>query len=404
MNISATVRLLPLLLAVAAAPAAAQQPPPHDPLDDATLRLGPIGISPTLALRDIGRDTNVFNEPANPKSDFTATVSPRLDVLVHPGPVLLTYTTTTDYVYYRTYTSERGNNLGTSLRADFDFDRVKPFVVASFSNTRERLNREIDARARHRDASYAAGARVQLFEGTFATIGGRQLKTTFDPGAEFRGQKLETTLNQTLDGIDGSLGVDLTPLTTLQVIVTKERNRFEFLQARDSDSLRIMPTVTFSPLAVLNGSAAFGYRRFTAHSPQVPDFSGFVSTVTIGATIRERNRVETTFARDLNYSYEEEASQYIETGIRATWTWQIAGPFDTRLSAGRSRLHYRSPALTAATDDDTATTYATSLGYRIREWLRVALNADWWERDSERSTDRTYQNRRVYASLTWGKQ
>lgn len=404
MKISATLRLLPLLLALAAVPAAAQQPPPHDPLDDATLRLGPIGLTPTIALRDIGRDTNVFNEPVNPKSDFTATVSPRLDVLVHPGPVLLTYTTTTDYVYYRTYASERGNNVGTSLRADFDFGAVKPFVSTAFSNTRERLNREIDARARHRDASYGAGLRVQLFEGMFATIGARQLKTTFDPGAEFRGQKLETTLNQTLDGIDGGLGVDLTPLTALQLIVTKERNRFEFLPERDSDTLRIMPTVTFSPLAVLSGSAAFGYRRFTAHSALIPDFSGFVSTVTIGTTIRERHRIETTFARDLNYSYEEDASQYIETGIRATWTWQIAGPFDSRLSAGRSRLHYRAPSLTSQTDDDTATSYGASLGYRIRERLRVALNADWWERDSERSSDRTYRNRRVYANLTWGKQ
>lgn len=403
MSISVTRRLLPIVLLVAAGPVAAQQPPPRDPLDDATIRFGAIGLTPTVVVRDIGRDTNVFNEPANPKSDFTATFSPRLDVLAHPGPVLLTYTTTTDYVYYQTYASERGTNLGTSLRADFDFGVFKPFVVAGFSNTRDRLNREIDARARHRDESYGAGLRVQLFERMFASIAGRQLQTTYDPGAEFRGQTLETTLNQTLDGVDAGVGVELTPLTTLQLIVTKERNRFEFTPIRDSETLRIMPTVTFSPLAILSGSAAFGYRRFTAHSPLVPDFSGFVSTVTLGTTIRERNHVDATFARDLSYSYEEDASQYIETGVRVSWTWQIAGPFDSRLSAGRSRLHYRSPALTAQNDDDTATTYGASLGYRLKERLRVGLNADWGERDSERSIDRTYQNRRVYANLTWGK-
>lgn len=402
MNTSVIWRL-PLLLLFAAAPVAAQQAPPHDPLDDTTLRFGPIGLAPSLVLRDVGRDTNVFNEAANPKSDITATFAPRLDVIAHPGPVLLTYTTTTDYVYYQTYTSERGTNLGTSLRADFDFGAFKPFVAAGFSNTRARLNREIDARARHRDESYAAGLRVQLFEGLFATIAARRVKTTYDPGAEFRGQTLETTLNQTVGGVDGGLGVELTPLTTLQLIVTKEDNRFEFTPIRDSATLRIMPTVTFNPLAILNGSAAFGYRRFTAHSPLVPDFSGFVSTVTIGTTIRERSRVETTFARDLSYSYDDAAPVYVETSVRVAWTWQIAGPFDSRLSAGRSRLHYRSPALTALNDDDTAAIYGASFGYRLKERLRVGLNADWAGRDSERSADRIYRNRRVYANLTWGK-
>ena len=35
----------------------------------------------------------------------------------------------------------------------------------------------------------------------------------------------------------------------------------KFAPGRDSDTLRIMPTVTFSPLAMLNGTASLGYRR-----------------------------------------------------------------------------------------------------------------------------------------------
>jgi hypothetical protein len=33
----------------------------------------------------VGRDSNVFNEASNPKSDFTATISPRLDVICTRG-------------------------------------------------------------------------------------------------------------------------------------------------------------------------------------------------------------------------------------------------------------------------------------------------------------------------------
>src|SRR5262245_11980093 len=127
MKLSAILRFLVPSLLVASA-ATAQQAPSRDPIDDTAVRVGPFGLTPVIVLRDVGRDTNVFNEASNVKSDFTATISPKLDVLVHPGPVLFTLTTSSDYVYYQTYKSERGTSFGSSLRADFTFGPVRPFV------------------------------------------------------------------------------------------------------------------------------------------------------------------------------------------------------------------------------------------------------------------------------------
>src|SRR5262249_52144958 len=225
--------LLPVLLA--ASSAAAQEPPPRDPLDDATVRFGPVGLTPVLNIHDVGRDNNVFNQSANPKSDFTATISPKLDVLVHPSPVLLTLTTTSDYVYFQTYTSERGTNVGSTLRADFTFGPIRPFVSAGGANSKDRINREIDARARHRDRAYAAGVRVQLSESLFASAAARQTTTAFDSDETFRGENLAVALNEKMDALDGTVGVALTPLTTLSVVVTKERDRFDLSPDRDSD-------------------------------------------------------------------------------------------------------------------------------------------------------------------------
>jgi hypothetical protein len=401
------VRLMPMvfLLSVhaAAAQTSASQSTPPDPVDEATLRFGPVGLNPALLIRDLGRDNNVFNDPTNPKSDFTATVTPRLEVVTHPGPLKLSWVTTSDYVYYQTYTSERGTNLGNTVKADFDLRAFHPFVGVGFANTRERFNREIDARARHRDQQYSGGFRVQLSEGVFATAGIRQTEYTFDPDAEFRGQSLATTLNRTEEGIEAGGGVNLTPLTSLAVTVSRERARFEFLPERNSQTLRVTPTVSFSPLAILQGTASVGYRRFTAESPQVPDYKGFVATVTLGTTIRERHRLDTTVARDLQYSYEEDVAEYIETGFTAGWNWQITGPIDSRLYGGRSRLHYRSPTLTEGQTDDIAHTFGFSVGWRFSGHLRAGVNGDWRGRDSERSADRTYDNRRIFATLTWGK-
>ena len=62
-----------------------------------------------------------------------------------------------------------------------------------------------------------------------------------------------------------------------------------------------MPSVTFSPLAILNGTASVGYRRFTTGPPaQVPDYRGFVSNVTLSTTVSASGSTSTrTFARDL---------------------------------------------------------------------------------------------------------
>jgi hypothetical protein len=246
--------------------------------------------------------------------------------------------------------------------------------------------------------------RVQIVESFFVTGGARLATTTFDQDAVFRGESLAVALNKEMRSIEGSAGVALTPLTSVSVVVSRERERFDISPDRDSDSLRIMPTVTFSPFAVLSGSAALGYRRFTPVDPLVPDYRGFVANLSLATTIRERHRLETVFGRDIQYSYEEDAFYYVETGVQGTWTWEVAGPIDLRLSGSRSRLHYPAPSLEPSTDDDFATTYGAGVAWRIRPTLRVGINADWRGRDSERGADREFDNRRIAASVTWGKQ
>src|SRR5919107_90996 len=98
-----------LIVAAAVRPAAAQITPPPDP-DAPLIQAGPFGISPTLMLRELGRDENVFNERDDPKGDFTFTVVPRAEVVLKPRALRVSYIASTEYVYYRTYASERSTN------------------------------------------------------------------------------------------------------------------------------------------------------------------------------------------------------------------------------------------------------------------------------------------------------
>lgn len=397
-----------LLGPLAAAPARAQSAAAVEP---GTIKIGPVTIKPTFLIKNVGRDNNVFNDTANPKKDFTMTISPAADVVFQPRRVKLTYSQATDYVYFHTYASERGANLASSARVDLDLGVLQPFIGTTGADTRARLNHEIDVRARHRDRLYLAGVTANLFTRTSVTVGVRRFTTSFDRTDEcnvtaqtcFRGQSLADSLNSRLELVEGGLRMALTPLTSVGVQFTKERQFFEVARERDSDTTRIMPIILFSPLGLLSGSVAVGHRKFTARDPTTPAFSGVVVAVLSGVTLFENHRVDVAVNRDLSYSYDRETPYFVGTSASVTWTFAVAGPFDVKASASRDRMRYESDTATAATQYDNFEEYGLGLGVRIRRRLRVGVQGDFIRRNSQKSVDRTYDNRRIYATLTWGR-
>jgi hypothetical protein len=389
-----------ILIALVGSRAAAQTPSSINSSETAAIRVGPIGINPSLALRDIGVDNNVFHDADGPKSDFTFTLTPRAEVLFTPRRLHLSLATAVDFVYFQTYDSERGANQASEVRANLDLGRLQPFVSVGGTNTRERYNSEIDTRARHHDRTYAGGMGLKVASRTTLTAGVRRTTTNFDDAAEFRGEDLAVVLDNTLDGVDGTFGMQLTPLTSVSLVVSQEWQRFDLSPDRDSDTLRVTPMVSFSPGGLLNGSAAIGYRRFSGRSAELPDFSGLVAVVNVSATIVGRHRLDTSFSRDLRYSYEEVTPYYLSTGGTVTLTSQVSGPFDVRVTGTLQSLDYSQS--NAGQAPDTYRAYGGGVGYRIRQTLRVGVNAEWSHRASDQSADRTFRNNRIFGTFTWG--
>lgn len=393
-------RMLFVLLSsvlLAAATAAAQDPDTANP----TITIGPLSIRPSFVIKNIGRDDNVFNEDTAPRHDFTMTFSPGAQMAFKARRLKVSFTEGVDYLYFKKYTTERGTNLTSSVRVDVDLGVLQPFASTSGLDSKDRFNNEIDARARHHDRSYAAGLGLKLFTRTKASLGVRQTTYRFDEGTTFRGQRLADTLNSQVDAVDGSVGFDLTPLTSFSLNVAKERQRFDSAPDRDSDTIRIMPTFLFSPLGLINGSASVGYRKFSPRSSRTAAFTGLVAQVGAGFTLYDRHRIDLAVNRDLTYSYDTQTPYYIATSESATWTYAFAGPFDLKLNAAHNNMHYRAPD-GAAVGDDTYASYGAGLGYRLRRRIRFGVQGDWSKRDSARAPDRGYTNQRIYGTLTWG--
>jgi hypothetical protein len=384
---------------VAPALVSAQQGDPEQ-LPPGAIVYGPLTLAPSLVVKDVGVDDNVFNDATDPKSDFTLTLTPKANVAFRVRRVHLSYVTSIDYVYYDRYDTERGTNVASEVRMDADLGRLRPFVSFAGANTRNRLNPEVDARARHHDKTYAAGITVRVASRTNLLLDARHGTTEYDQDATFRGVPLHDSFDGTVDRIEGGFGIELTPVTTYSVVVQREQQRFDLSPSRNSNSWRVSPTLRFSPTGLLTGEASFGYRHFDAIDPTLPDYSGVVASAAIGATISGRHQLQASYLRDVQYSYDPSTPYYVGNGGNVTWTTVVVGPWDVRGTAGRTLMNYRGGAPHA--DTDTSTIYGGGLGYRFSEHARLGVNAEWAERDSDRAADREYRKRRIFASLTWG--
>jgi hypothetical protein len=389
-----------LVVGISAAPAAAQLPE-QDPIESMPIRFGPLGISPTLAITDVGVDSNIFSDPVNPQEDFTATVVPRVQVRLRAGRMLLSAGNSTGFVYFHDFAEERNVNYSWDARADFTFARIQPYLGGALLDTRDRLNAELDIRAPRRQASVNGGARVAVASRTSLTFDVRRSHLTFDEGVSFEGVPLSRTMNDLTDTYDTGLLFALTPLTTVGLTAAWQRDRFDEAPERDADSFRIAPTLQFDPNALIQGSVAVGYRRFTPLGPALAPYAGLFVQTSLGYTLLERTRFDLRATRDVQYSFEIDQPYYVSTGARLEITHQLVGPVDVRLTAGRERLGYREMESGAGERTDTVDTVGAGIGYRLRDDIRLGISWESTNRTSDRP-DRRYDRRRLVASLSYG--
>lgn len=397
------VRLLACLAAAwVSLPAAAAAQPAADQPERPTIRIGPLGVRPRVVLSNVGVDNNVRNERVDPKSDFTFTATPDVELFVNPRRLTLSLLTGTELVYFHTYKSERSTNRSFTTRADLDLTVLRPFASYTSAHTSARTGSEIDVRARHHPRAATAGTRVIIASRTSALVSATRRWDRYNADEVFRGVNLATTLNSDTTAYEAALAVALTPLTSLSLVVVREDTRFELSPLRNSNSIRVGPTLSFSPLGLLSGTASFGYRRFEGESAALPGYSGFVASGTLGLVLGDRFRLDTAFNRDVTYSYETGVPYYVISAGRGTLASRVVGGLDVRVTGGREVMQYRALAGEPSPGNDSVNIYGGGVGYRLGGGVQMSVLAEFRSRHSTRDASREYDNNRIFATLTWG--
>lgn len=382
---------------------AAAQPPPEAPADQRpTYHLGPVEVRPRLVLNNVGVDNNVFNERDDPKRDWTLGAQPDVEFTLRPGRARLVWLSGAEFVYYHRYDSERSVNRSQSLSAEYDLTVFRPFITYTTTHTSARANPEIDARARHHPRAYAVGSTFKLASRLSGTVLLRKTREEYDGGVVFREQELAETLNHRGSIYEGTVAFQATPITAVSLVMAHETLTFEESPLRNSTSIRVAPTVTFSPVGLLNGTASVGFRRFDGESDVMPGYTGLMLNGTLSTIVLDRFRIDTRFTRDVQYSYEATLPFYVLTGGRATLAVQTTDRFDIRVTAGHDRMKYRAFAGQEDPDADTMALYGGGIGFYIGDKTRLVLQAEFTDRASGRDRTREFSNRRIFATMTWG--
>jgi Putative beta-barrel porin 2 len=383
----------------------------EDPRTASPVQVAPFYLTPTVALTELGIDTNVFNEAGETQQDFTFTITPGLVTAV---PIarrgLLKLSTRGDLVYYHRYTSERSINPHVALRGELYLGRFTLFAEPAYHRTRQRPSFEIDARSLRLEQGTVAGAEARVFQKLSVELSVRQLRTTFDGDEFFLGTNLGEALNRDSRtyGVAGRWA--FTPLTTLVVRGESITDQFLTSEIRNSDSLRVTGGVELKPRALVSGSAQIGVRRFNPLDVRVPDFTGLVASAELSYTLLGSTTFQVRVDRDANYSFEPLEPYYVASGYGATLRRQLAGRFDAM--AGFYRYHYAYRDL--ASGDlagssappgrvDVTDSYSASIGYRVGPAGRLGVGFSYWIRDSTTSDSRDYDGLRFGTSFAYGR-
>lgn len=405
---AATVVLMMMSLVSAAREARAQSAVGSGPLTGAladtepqtgVLRIGPIRFAPGVTVKQIGWDSNVFDEtPAeSPKEDLVAEVAPDISAFARLRFVRISAAAGSELTYFQKYDAER--SVGYSGRGRFDFllSRVRPFLGVARLKSRTRPNGEIDVRAHRVEEELSGGAAFDLSAHALVYGSWARSRIEFRDAIE-SGIDLGRALTRERDDYQAGFKTDLTPLLSVQLYGSYHLDSFEFDPLRDAKSANAVATFRIAADAVVTGAVTIGYRDMRPVDPQSRPYRGLTGSAAITYPFLELGRFTFALARGTEYSFDAAEAYYVENTASVAYTHRLFGDVDVQVRGGRSQFDY-SARLDNPPRTDTFDTAGGSLGYNLRNRTRIAVNYEYSRRRSPEFASRNYDRRRVY--LSW---
>ena len=362
------------------------------------LDLGLVTLAPGIGVREVGWDSNVFNEPPeqSPKEDWVLSVQPDVAAFSRMRLLQLSGYAGADFTYYRTYESERSTGYAYRGRADVLLSRLRPFVGGGLTKTRERPNGEIDVRADRREDEVSGGLAFDLSDISLVYASAFTFGTVYADAFE-QGIDIGRSLTRDAYNYQAGLRTNLTPLLSLQVYGSYQEDKFTYDPIRNAQISAVTAAFRFAPDAVVSGLAQISVRDMRFDDPGIEPYRGMNGSASLSYEVLDVGRLTVNALRLVDYSYDAADAYYVEQGVSVSYTHRLFSEVDVQGRGGRSWFDYEARPGVVPHEDVFDTTGA-SVGYNLRNRTRLALNYEFQRRRSPAYTDRNFDRRRVYFS------
>jgi polysaccharide export outer membrane protein len=367
-----------------------------------------LSITPAAGFKRIGVDSNVFNENGDVRSDFTVVGGPQLETVLDLRRVRVTATADVDFVYFRHYENERSINRSGSARTEaFLSRRSAVWVGGRLSNSRDRLDSEVDARARRRERTVDAGIRVRPWGRLGLDLTGRDFDRRFDRGSTFLGIDLSETLTERVQGVSATANLALTHLTSLVFSGSATTHRFPLLPQKNADATEFSIGGVFKPASLVTGEARVGYLRYVGLDPGALDLRGPVGSAAVFYNPKARTRFGIRLERTTGDSFQPQFTYAIVDRAGGSVQQGIFRRFDVLFETYRETFEHQPFAAAGSVRRPDATTdttqrYMSELGVLVAGATRVSFSAMYVQRLSTTLAARDYNAVRMWASVTYG--
>ena len=345
--------------------------------------LGPLRLLPTIALRDIGYDDNLYfgSDDGAPKEDFTATLSPEIKVYWPlRNKFIFHFRDNPEYAYYYRESRQRAftNSYGAGLRMLL----LGRFVLSgSFGNDvhRRRLSSEFQIPANDRTRSYQFGLSYETARKTSIHFTGAVRKISYeeinyDPGDGPVARLLDREEREA--GAEAYYQIFADGFLFVRGEVREYRFRDDQALWRNSEAASAWAGIRFPLLGRIRGLLNLGYKKFDPKRAGEAAFAGLVGNT--GLDLRTgRFGVRLDFSRDLVFSTYADVYYFIENSGRLGGSLYLTSFLKINYDYSLGRADYSTRAGEMGAEGRVDRHRNHSVGLLVRVFKTAGIGISW---------------------------
>lgn len=359
-------------------------------------KIGPFRLYPTFSIRNIGYDDNVYyrREQDDPISDYTATLSPEIQVnVLFRNYLILSFTENPAYLFYFNQTRERSWN--NSLSSQFKLLLFNRFVLTGsydHSSRKIRATSEFSARIHTIDSRYRMGLYYETPRQTALGLSASSGRLSYgNESLEDQNILYNRALGRREKAVELEFYYRIFSESSLFMNLGYSEYNFNDpgYRWRDAHSYHFDVGIRFPLMGRMQGLLSVGYRKMIPEEEGRKSFSGFSGNGEIEYRFN-RFRFRLAYGRNNRFSYFTDTVYFTEQriggGISFYLTRFLRLSYDIRYGENQypESVDITLPggSTFGLRRKDFYRTHTFGFAFRVVGSTGIGFDVDWWERSS----------------------